>query len=242
MRCEATPALPTADMHWNYFNIPDPENYLQPKLVMAAGVNPDQSWVLGVVNTTGIKVQHQPPSSLATDMTLVETMDVTVDIPALEDTARVYFSVFKSYLDRIEKIDQVVMENGKLHLLVGATEHLMLQSDSMSNVSIDPGTGVELFSDAGLEFEVYPNPFNGQAHFRFKLPSACEVAMEIVDITGRKVFTSPKHHYYSGMHQLSWDGNDMGGRSVSAGVFIARLIISSNNQTIVKNLRILKSE
>lgn len=76
-----------------------------------------------------------------------------------------------------------------------------------------------------------PNPSRGQAAFRFTLPVASEVELEIVDVRGGRVWHQPRQSYAAGDHALAWDGTTTDGRSTPAGVYFARVRAQGEAQT-----------
>jgi ligand-binding sensor domain-containing protein len=68
-----------------------------------------------------------------------------------------------------------------------------------------------------------PNPFNPSTTISFSLPAAVKANLIVYDITGRKVRTLISGQLSAGNHASVWDGTDEMGRSVSSGVYIARL-------------------
>ena len=69
----------------------------------------------------------------------------------------------------------------------------------------------------------YPNPFNPTTTISFSVPSEGNVVVSIYDITGRLVNTLVNENLSSGYHSVIWDGIDMTGESVSAGLYIYSL-------------------
>ena len=73
----------------------------------------------------------------------------------------------------------------------------------------------------------YPNPFNARTTIAYTvpegLPAGAPVALEIFDARGRRlrVFEIDRD---AGDHQVLWDGRDEGGRSVPAGMYLARFV------------------
>jgi hypothetical protein len=69
-----------------------------------------------------------------------------------------------------------------------------------------------------------PNPFNPATTVRFDVPApGGRVRLEIFDLTGRRVAVLADAVYAAGRHELRWSGTDDLGRSVSSGVYLARL-------------------
>ncbi len=67
----------------------------------------------------------------------------------------------------------------------------------------------------------WPNPFNPRINFSFDLPRDAQARLSIFDLRGREVTTLVDGHLSEGSHTTSWDGRDMGGRSMPAGVYLA---------------------
>ena len=69
----------------------------------------------------------------------------------------------------------------------------------------------------------YPNPFNPSTTISFSLPVDESVTLSVYDITGRLVSTLIDGSLSAGYHDVTWDGRDMYGSSVSAGLYIYTL-------------------
>jgi murein DD-endopeptidase MepM/ murein hydrolase activator NlpD len=67
------------------------------------------------------------------------------------------------------------------------------------------------------------NPSRGPVTLRLALPRAGVARLEFYDITGRRVRRLMNHDCAAGELRLSWDGRDDAGRTLPAGVFLARL-------------------
>lgn len=78
----------------------------------------------------------------------------------------------------------------------------------------------------------YPNPFNPVTTLRFELPQESDVALAIYDLRGREVVRLADGHLQVGYHQYQWAGRDRGGRSLSSGIYFARLVAQGYVKTI----------
>jgi hypothetical protein len=94
----------------------------------------------------------------------------------------------------------------------------------------DPGTGIgplpPLAPGAAClaMLPPAPNPSRETTALRFSLPSASRVWVDIHDVTGRRVVSLARgDRLPAGLHALVWDGRDVAGRTVSAGVYFTRL-------------------
>ena len=69
----------------------------------------------------------------------------------------------------------------------------------------------------------YPNPFNPQTTIRFDLPAPSEVTLVIYDMQGRVVRTLVNGRKPIGIHNVTWDGTNNAGFSVSSGLYLYRI-------------------
>ena len=66
---------------------------------------------------------------------------------------------------------------------------------------------------------VYPNPFNGNVKFDFRVDSPQLVHFNVYDLTGRKIVDELIISGAKGNHQISWDGKNSNGDMVSSGIY-----------------------
>ena len=64
----------------------------------------------------------------------------------------------------------------------------------------------------------YPNPFNPSTTISFSIPSEGFVQVNVYDITGRLITGLVNGNLSAGYHDVIWDGTDMFGSNVSAGL------------------------
>ena len=69
----------------------------------------------------------------------------------------------------------------------------------------------------------YPNPFNPSTTISFSIPSEGLVQVNVYDITGRLITGLVNGNLSAGYHDVIWDGTDMFGSNVSAGLYIYSL-------------------
>ena len=68
-----------------------------------------------------------------------------------------------------------------------------------------------------------PNPFSAQTAISFGLPVGGNVRVNVFDMSGRLVNTLVNGEMAAANHTLVWDGTDMNGSTVGAGVYFCRL-------------------
>lgn len=74
-----------------------------------------------------------------------------------------------------------------------------------------------------LAFDAYPNPFNPLVTISYSLPRAGQLELVIYDVAGRRIRTLFTGKAEAGNGQQVWDGTDVSGRAVAAGVYFVRL-------------------
>ena len=77
---------------------------------------------------------------------------------------------------------------------------------------------------AGLElYAPSPNPMSRGGELSYRLPAAGRVHLALHDVTGRVIRVLEDGERGAGEHRVLWDGRDSGGRSVTPGIYFARL-------------------
>ena len=84
----------------------------------------------------------------------------------------------------------------------------------------------------------YPNPFNPTTAIAFSLPAACQVTLEIYNITGRKVATVVDDLLDPGEHVAMWDSRNDSGKPVASGVYFYR--IKAGDRIATRKMVLLK--
>lgn len=95
--------------------------------------------------------------------------------------------------------------------------------------------GVREISFAPKQFQLlgnYPNPFNPATNIHFRLSDDGEVSVKIYNISGQLMWEYPGTFYFSGKHEITWDGTNHFGRQAASGVYIAHVEFSGNIQTL----------
>ena len=68
-----------------------------------------------------------------------------------------------------------------------------------------------------------PNPFNAGTQIAYRLADAGPVRLRIYNLLGQPVHTLVDEVQPAGEHRLSWDGRDLRGAPVAAGIYVVRL-------------------
>ncbi len=96
----------------------------------------------------------------------------------------------------------------------------------------------------GFLREARPNPFRSKTAVRFELPARGDVSLNIHDVSGRLVRALDAGSRDAGLHEVTWDGRATAGGPVAAGVYFARLAVTSRDgpvpATTVESVRLLR--
>jgi hypothetical protein len=84
----------------------------------------------------------------------------------------------------------------------------------------------------------HPNPFNPTTRIDFSLPERSHVSIVVYDAAGRRVTTLVNEALPAGMNDVTWNGRNASGDSVSSGVYFYRLTAGKN--VLTKKMILLK--
>ncbi|MBL7028687.1 MAG: T9SS type A sorting domain-containing protein, partial [Candidatus Marinimicrobia bacterium] len=78
----------------------------------------------------------------------------------------------------------------------------------------------------------YPNPFNPSTTIRYGLPEDSNVSLVIYDVRGQVVQTLESGHQSAGWYDIVWNGETAEGKTISTGIYFARLVAGEYSQVI----------
>lgn len=91
-------------------------------------------------------------------------------------------------------------------------------------LTVEVGLGdLDLIPDNYELVQNYPNPFNPSTTFRYGLPEASDVKINIYDISGKKIMEWDMKNKDAGWHHVIWNGKDAQGDQVPTGMYIYHL-------------------
>ncbi len=97
-----------------------------------------------------------------------------------------------------------------------------------SPVAIDNSPLPEQFS-LGQNF---PNPFNPSTTIRFSISETQKTRLTIHNLKGQEVLQTPSKDHAPGVYEFQWQGTDLNGHPLSAGIYLCRVESGSQFQTI----------
>jgi len=110
-------------------------------------------------------------------------------------------------------------------------------------VVVSPVTGIEyLTSQIPKEYSLkqnYPNPFNPVTNIIYGIPKQSHVNVKIYDLLGREVITLVYQDQEAKYYNILWDAKDKNGNNVPSGMYLYRIVASSNDKVYVKTKKLL---
>lgn len=87
-------------------------------------------------------------------------------------------------------------------------------------------------------FPNYPNPFNPSTTIRYGLPEQSKVELHVYNIRGQLIKTLDSVVHEAGYHEVTWNGDDNNGKTVSSGIYFYKL--QTPEFTSIKRMILLK--
>ena len=78
----------------------------------------------------------------------------------------------------------------------------------------------------------YPNPFNPETEISFQIPEAGRVRLDVYNAVGQRVRTLTDEVMSAGTHNVIWNAADDAGNKLTSGMYIGRLSLENQRQTI----------
>ncbi|MGH7597104.1 MAG: T9SS type A sorting domain-containing protein [bacterium] len=97
-----------------------------------------------------------------------------------------------------------------------------------------PSAETSAVAEAEEDFDgvqAFPNPFNPQTSFRFKVKAHSPVKLQIFNLTGQLVRTLVDADLAPGVHVRRWNGRGQDGRPAASGIYLYRLQVGKQMMT-----------
>ena len=78
----------------------------------------------------------------------------------------------------------------------------------------------------------FPNPFNPTTTIRYGIPEDSNVSLVIYDVRGQVVQTVASEQQSAGWYDFVWNGQTADGKTISTGIYFARLVAGEYSQVI----------
>jgi hypothetical protein len=107
----------------------------------------------------------------------------------------------------------------------GVADYVEYTMATMDVITSDPGDVSDL-PDGFVLDQNYPNPFNPSTTISYSIPTSADVALSVVDLTGRVVSRMEMPRQSAGTHSVQFDASNL-----SSGVYVYRLEAAGNVQS-----------
>ena len=145
---------------------------------------------------------------------------------------------FRFDADKEHYVDSGVWSPDGTQILYNIVEYPEMNSVGFYIADFDPNDYIEpsaIGNITPVEFALtgnYPNPFNPVTSIKFSLDKDGYTELFIYNIMGQKVRELIKDEQSAGIHTVVWDGRDDEKRPVSSGIYISRLKMEGNVETL----------
>ncbi len=103
--------------------------------------------------------------------------------------------------------------------------------NSFPKITINPGKAITIPTSYFL-MDNFPNPFNPSTTIRYGLPEDSNVSLVIYDLGGNVVRTLESGMNAPGWYEHEWNGLTIDGRTISTGIYFARIVAGDYSKTI----------
>jgi FlgD Ig-like domain len=90
---------------------------------------------------------------------------------------------------------------------------------------------LEEVAGAPILFAPRPNPFTSRVAIEFHVATGTQAALEVFDVSGRRLAELSRGMVASGRHLVEWDGRDATGNRLQAGVYLVELRAGSTRSS-----------
>jgi hypothetical protein len=104
-------------------------------------------------------------------------------------------------------------------------------------ITVKNEEGKIIISDYSLN-QNFPNPFNPATTIQFGLRDSGPVELSVYNLSGQKISTLVNGYLEEGVYQVTWDGKDARGKTVSSGIYIYQL--KAGKKRITKKMLLAK--
>jgi len=132
-KCTSSPFVYSEQMFWNYYDVNNPSANRQPELVAAAAKNKDNSFVVGLVNLTGIHAQHFYSRYYPGEAAI---LNVTVKIEEFKPNEVALFDIQRTNSDGTYALQgQACLMKNKMKTSVGPQALVILKANEIMESS-----------------------------------------------------------------------------------------------------------
>jgi len=202
----------------------------KPPVCAAAGVNPDGTWSLAVVNQTGI-----PSFWHAAWYEPADTYDVTFDVEELRGADSLAFDVFRSSGSRrIERSgSEEIMRKGMVSVSAAPHELVTLWPRSKTMIAAVPAPVTQREPQPLIRIRHAASPAHSLFIITVDIPEtfySAEISLVVYDLRGKQVAVIARGRTGPGVHTVEWDGAGADGR-LAQGAYSVRFDCGRTRQS-----------
>jgi hypothetical protein len=169
-------------------------------------------------------------------------LDSIYDDPYLQ-VGKTYWYAVTSFSIPDMSIIEVPDSTGGIRLdTLFGEEHESSILDNRTKVVATRQFGLNNTPRAFKLYPPFPNPFNPSTTIAYDLPEEADVNVSIYNIAGDLVCTVFNGRKEAGSYEITWNGNNDYGLSVSNGVYLCRIIASTGTATFSQSAKLLYSK
>ncbi len=122
--------------------------------------------------------------------------------------------------------------------LVGLTDGIVADANGKKIVTSIYENGQPLIPDVYYLSQNFPNPFNMSTRIQFGIPTITKAKIVLYNVLGQRVRTYDLGERVPGRYEITWNGEDERGITVSSGIYFYRF--ESDKFTLAKKLVLIK--
>ena len=141
--------------------------------------------------------------------------------------------------------DEVTVQNGST---LWAYDYGQIKHSDCTVILTPTGSGtitlpIEISDTVALptEFTIetaFPNPFNPTTNIKYGVPERGIVKIVLFNIRGQIINTLFNNTQEAGWYTIAWNGLLNNGKTAPAGIYIMKILLSSNTKTDFKTIKI----
>jgi hypothetical protein len=99
-------------------------------------------------------------------------------------------------------------------------------------------TQVKTEQNSWHNIRIFPNPFKTETTIEFELSNQIQVNISVYNLNGQKIKTLMNEKIKPGTYRLIWNGKDLNGKEVEAGLYLVRL--QSGRNIVTQPVEVIK--
>jgi hypothetical protein len=217
-----------AGIWFNTANFKKPWQHAEEVLLIIEATRKDRAYfnVVSFQLNKGVDIQNLGEIAL-TPIPKAKSRAGLVSLPAIDNEHIVGYSLYQSDTRLNEQVitgnDYAVAGDVNLKPVIrGGYETVYASSEEPLQKS---STNKQI--PLAFSFGVYPSPFSKRTRISYGLPKPGAVEVMVYDITGKQVKTLVSERLEPGYYKTVWQGEDVLGRKVSAGVYF--ILMNTND-------------